>query len=113
MIICQKCNKEQEREWYSGETYEGIDSHHSPPTFMMKENWKGDLISLCRDCHKEIHIQIRKIMFKNSNLFKMNNSDYFLWLQITPQDRRKTIEEVIKFTREWLNDPKTIETKRI
>lgn len=102
-MICQKCCKDfPEDSWKKGVTYKAIDEHHSPPSFMM-ENWEGDLINLCRDCHREIHDIILEIMFKHSNLFKPKKSEYWTWIAIMPGDREDIINEVIKKTKEWLD----------
>ncbi len=94
--------------WVSGVTYEGIDEHHNPPTFMMKR-WEGEIINLCRRCHKELHDIILKIIFKHSNLFKPNKSEHWTWIKVIPNKRQEYISEVIKSTREWVDgNSKTI-----
>ena len=105
-IRCSKCNCNlNNKEWKKGKTYEGLDYHHNPPQFMFedKKEWKGELIPLCRKCHKELHTKIREIMFKYSNLFKPNKSDYWNWIKVIGKDRIKCREEVFSFTKRWLN----------
>lgn len=109
LFSCQKCCKEFiENSWVSGETYESIDIHHNPPQFMVKESgkWEGNLINLCRKCHRELHDNILDIMFKFSNLFKFKKSEYWTWLAIIGNERNKCIEEVKNFTEEWLKEKK-------
>ncbi len=103
-MICQKCKKD-----FSGikpeknKTYKGIDYHHSPPKFMLKE-WEGEEIPLCRKHHRQLHDEILKIMFKHSNLLKFKKSEYWTWIGILPINRKKCIEEVIYFTSRWLGN---------
>ena len=75
---CEKCGRDIESEWKSGVTYEGIDYHHNPPQFLM-DNWKGDLLKLCRDCHtgkNGLHKQILILMNKKANTLKFNGSEH-------------------------------------
>ncbi len=103
-MICEKCKKDfSDKKWEKGETYEGIDSHHNPPEFML-DKWKGNMIDLCRKHHREIHDFILDIMFKHSTLFKPLKSEHWMWVNIIPYKREECIEEVIKFTEEWLED---------
>jgi len=107
---CRKCKEDfSEKDWESGKTYLGIDEHHNPPEFMLEE-WNGEMISLCRKCHKDLHIEIRRIIFEHSTTFKPNKSDYWSWIKVIPNKRQECITEIIKFTRGWLNgeDPKEI-----
>lgn len=107
-LICKKCNHLFKHKWEKGKTWEGIDEHHSPPEFMLDE-WKGKIIPLCRKHHRNLHDRIIKIMFKHSNLFKPKKSEHWTWVAIMPNKRKECIEEVIKFTKEWLrDDTKTI-----
>ena len=108
---CEKCGLVGER-WESGKTYLGIDEHHNPPEFMLKA-WKGKLIPLCRDHHKELHKEIIKIMFKHSNLLKTSKGEHWIWLHILPIKRRDCIKEVLNFTSKWIkNDTKTTSKER-
>ncbi len=100
---CEKCLQDFNSEWKTGLTYEGIDVHHSPPTFMLNK-WEGILINLCRNCHQNIHIEISHIIFKHSTLLKPNKSEYWLWKHIIPINHGKVIEEVENYTQEWLNN---------
>jgi len=103
-MICEHCKKDFSGiKAEQGITYEGIDYHHNPPEFMV-DKWKGELLKLCRKCHKELHIKIREIMFKHSTLFKPNKSDYWTWIKVLPCDREKCVNEVIKYTKELVND---------
>lgn len=106
---CAKCKKPRESfpEWKSKETYSGLDIHHNPPEFIsnyLNESWSGETIFLCRECHKELHKRILIIMFKHSTLFNLKNSEYWTWQNIIPSNRKSMIEEIIKFTREWVNE---------
>lgn len=101
---CQKCLKEfQEDTWQSGETYNAIDIHHNPPQFMV-EQWKGDLINLCRKCHRDLHNKILEIMFSFSNLYKPKKSEQWTWLYIIGSKRKECIDAVTKFTMGWINE---------
>ena len=105
MIKCIKCNKKFEKNQFQrGKKYLGIDEHHNPPEFMFEkdERWFGEIINLCRKCHVELHELIRNIMFEHSNLFKKNNSDYWIWIKVLPCDRKKCREEIFNFTKEWI-----------
>lgn len=109
---CAKCKRKQEEfpEWKIGETYSGLDFHHNPPEFIsnyLKEKWSGEMMWLCRKDHKDLHELIRKIMIKYSTLLKPNNSEHWIWLHILPSKRKEMIEEIIKFTRMWINDRDT------
>ncbi|MGQ4876546.1 MAG: hypothetical protein ACP6IY_20975 [Promethearchaeia archaeon] len=106
-IRCSKCNCNlTNKNWKKGVTYKGLDYHHNPPKFMFKneKEWVGDLIPLCRDCHKQLHLKIKDIMFKHSNLFKSNKSDYWIWINIIGDNKIKCRKEVFKFTKRWLNE---------
>lgn len=98
---CDKCGLIGER-WEKGVTYEGIDGHHNPPEFMLEE-WEGEIIPLCRKHHRELHDEIRRIMFEHSTLFKPNKSDYWTWIKVIPNKRGGCIEEVIKYTKGWID----------
>lgn len=110
---CNKCKKEFfNGEWKSGETYKGIDEHHNPPKFMM-EIWKGKFYNLCRDCHRELHDEIIKILNDEANTLKFVNSEHWVWLKIIPKNRLKATKRVFKFTEEWVNgDTNEIKTER-
>lgn len=101
--LCQKCKKDfSENKWVSGETYKGIDFHHNPPQFMFEnlDDWEGDFLELCRDCHKELHKEILKIMFEHSNLFKFKNSEYWTWKAIT--NKTECRNNIYEFTNKWV-----------
>jgi len=103
-MICMKCGEDLSHiraEKYK--TYEGIDEHHSPPEFMLEE-WEGRIIPLCRKHHKELHIEIIRIMFEHSTLFKPNKSEHWTWIKVIPTNRPKCIKEVIKFTDDWIKN---------
>lgn len=96
---CQRCNGDfQENSFIPGKRYLEIDLHHSPPQFMTEEDkfWEGDLIPLCRECHVWIHAEIKKIMFKHSNLFNFINQEWWLWKHVFGKPRKECIKEVIK-----------------
>jgi len=103
---CEKCHKDcSNNNFKKGETYEGVDIHHSPPQFMFeKDNWVGGLIILCRKCHREIHDKILEIMFKHSNLFQPKKSEHWTWIAIIGEGRIKCRDEVYEFTKRWLKD---------
>jgi len=105
-MICDKCKRNFEEKAEKNKTYEGIDYHHNPPIFMFEKNemWAGKIVLLCRKHHRELHDEILKIMFKHSNLFKPKKSEHWTWIAILPCNRKKVIEEVMKFTKGWLND---------
>lgn len=100
---CFKCNKNNFPEWESGKTYEGLDKHHNPPeeiSRFLKEIWKGEFIFLCRNCHKNLHLEITKILKKYSN--KPNyNSDYWLMLNSTTEKIKLAQIEIYNFTKQW------------
>ena len=105
-IICQRCK--QNLTGIKAEqlvTYEGADEHHNPPRFMFdnKSKWEGELLILCRKCHRELHDEILKIMFKYSNLFKHKKSEHWTWIAIIGENKIKCREEVYNFTKRWLN----------
>lgn len=106
--ICAKCKKRKQDfpEWKNGETYIGLDLHHNPPEFIsdyMNEEWSGEKFFLCRGCHQELHKQILLIMFKHSTLSKPKNSEYWTWQSIIPSKRKEMIDEIVKFTRGWID----------
>ena len=79
-MICDRCGNKNV-EWISGKTYKGLDIHHNPPEFIsnfLKEKWSGEFYNLCRECHVNLHKEIKQILFKNSNLIKFVNSEYWL-----------------------------------
>lgn len=81
---CDKCSKEDFKEWESGKTYEGIDRHHNPPeevSRVLNEEWSGEFYNLCRECHKELHKLITGILKKYSS--KDYDSDYWLMKYMT------------------------------
>jgi len=106
-MICKKCYGDfSEIKAEKNKTYTGIDYHHNPPTFMFFEGelFIGDIIPLCRKCHRELHDIILKIMFRYSNLFKFKKSEYQNWIGIIGDKKEKCRIEVYNFTREWLNE---------
>lgn len=106
-MICEKCGKNlshiKAKKYI---TYEGIDEHHNPPTFMLK-TWVGEIMLLCRKHHKKLHDEILKIMFRHSLLRVPKKSEYWTWIKILPINRKKCIDEIIKFTKGWINDTNT------
>lgn len=108
MKFCAKCKKTEKEfpPWQSGEVYEGLDSHHNPPEFIsdyLNQEWSGEKFDLCRKCHRELHDEIIKIMHHHSTLLKPKKSEYWTWIAILPINRKPMIQEIIKFTREWIN----------
>ena len=118
---CQKCDKLNVG-WVSGETYLGLDEHHNPPEFMFKyesdsysgthfiksDPWKGEIYTLCRDCHtglKGLHrTVIIPFLFKKSGLLKKNGSEYWLWKHILPKEKIAVREEIFVLTKQWLSE---------
>ena len=104
-MICDKCKKNIDSKWESGITYEGIDFHHNPPQFLMKD-WKGDLLTLCRNCHtgsNGIHNKILILMNKKANTLKFNGSEHWLLQKMCQKDIDELANEVFEFTNNWLN----------
>jgi hypothetical protein len=99
---CDKCKKEIESKWKSGETYEGIDYHHNPPQFMVNE-WHGKIYALCRKCHTELHKEIRKILNEVAETLKFVNSEHWVWIKMSPIKQWKAVDEITKFTEVWIN----------
>jgi hypothetical protein len=110
-MICSKRNHEViDSEWKSGETYEGLDRHHNPPEFMFKrgeQKWFGEMLSLCRKHHVEIHREIKQILFRHSSLIKFVNSEDWLCKHITDLKFNLARIEIYNFTKRWLNDTKS------
>ncbi len=103
-MICEKCKIDfSDKKYEKYKTYEGIDRYHNPPTFML-EKWEGEMVSLCRKHHRKLHDEILEIMFRHSNLRIPKKSEHWTWIAIIPIHRRECIDEVIKFTKSWLND---------
>jgi len=103
-MICEKCGRDKFPEWQTGKTYEGIDEHHNPPQFLMK-NWKGDLLKLCRKCHTGkdgLHYQILILMNKKANTMIFLKSEDWLLKKMCPKDINELAIEVYEFTNEWL-----------
>ena len=105
--ICLKCKKDfSDITAQQKVTYKGIDIHHNPPKEIikfLKEEWKGELYPLCRECHKKLHIEITKILKKYSNKPKYN-SDYWLMLNSTINKLNEAKEEIYSFTKKWLKE---------
>ena len=103
---CDKCGGDYGSvKCEKNKTYWGIDVHHNPPQYMFaKGAWKGDLICLCRKCHKDFHFLILVEMRKHSNLLKPNNSEEWTWKSVFGQPRFDCIEEVRKLKEVWLNE---------
>ncbi|MEX2017261.1 MAG: hypothetical protein WD876_02210 [Candidatus Pacearchaeota archaeon] len=105
-MICQKGNHEIESDWKSRETYRGIDRHHNPPEFMFKdtkkEKWTGEMLDICRKHHIELHKEIKKIMYRNSNSLKFINSEDWLMKKMSSEQIVRARKEVYIFTKEWL-----------
>lgn len=114
-MICEKCRQDFSDVIYEqNKTYKGIDYHHSPPTFTFtkdKLKWEGDLIPLCRNCHVEIHKEIKRIIFENTTLLKFNNSEEWTWNFLLPANRSKVRFDILQFTRKWLKGDKEDDTK--
>jgi hypothetical protein len=103
-MICDKCKKDNKEIWEKDKTYLGIDEHHNPPRFMI-ESWEGDIFNLCRECHRNLHDEIIKIMLKYSNLLnKRNKSEYWIWLHTFSEERKNCMEDVISFTKKWIQN---------
>lgn len=106
MTICKKCLNDFNIKAEKNVTYLGIDEHHNPPEFMFEKDeiWFGEMVSLCRKCHRELHDNLIEIMLKHSTLFKKNKSEYWIWLHTSLNERKKCREECYNFTNEWLNN---------
>ena len=106
MKQCEKCLKMfEDNEFVRGETYKAIDEHHNPPKFLMdKDKWKGELPFLCRECHREIHNIIIRMMNKKAGTLKFLNSEHWLLKKMSLNQRDELAVEVFNFTKEWLKD---------
>lgn len=85
-----------------------IEYHHVHPTFMDNPKGKGKLIPLCRDHHIEIlHPLLLEIIRKHSNLLsRRNRGANWIWkYHVLGDNKQKCINEVIKFTLNWLEQP--------
>jgi hypothetical protein len=105
--ICVRCNRIFTDKWIVNKTYKGIDRHHNPPEFIsnfLKESWSGEFYYLCRDCHVELHREIRRILHKNSNSLKFINSDDWLLKKMTINQIKKAKDEIYLFTKKWVED---------
>jgi hypothetical protein len=107
---CCKNNFEQ-NQWKRFVTYKGLDKHHNPPTFItnfLVEDWKGDVYNLCRDCHTEgennIHLNIKKILNKNSSSLKFINSEQWIMKKMTIKQIQEAKDEIIIFTKRWIDE---------
>lgn len=106
---CSKCKKDKFPEWQSGITYEGLDRHHNPPEEILrflKEEWKGEMFLLCRNCHKKLHKEITLILKKYSNKPKYN-SDYWLMMNSTIEKIKEAQKEIYYFTKKWIKENDT------
>ena len=101
-VKCDKCGKSIFRDWVSGETYEGLDEHHNPPQFTLKE-WKGEFVYLCRKCHRELHDEILILMNKKAGTLKFIKSEFWVMKRMNEQQKEELSQEVYDFTKEWLN----------
>ena len=106
---CDKCKKDFSKEkWVSGQIYSGLDEHHNPPKFMMKD-WEGKIYYLCRKHHRELHDMIIKILNEVAETLKFIKSEYWVWIkmsEIKQKDARKT---VFIFTERWINNDRATE----
>jgi len=105
--ICEKCNKIFTDKWRINITYKGIDIHHNPPEFIstfLNEPWSGEFYNLCRDCHIELHREIKNILHKNSNGLKFINSEDWLLKKMTINQIKKARDEIYLFTKKWVGD---------
>ena len=101
---CKKCLKDfKENLWKIKKTYEGIDYHHNPPKFMVK-NWVGEEIILCRSCHRKLHDLIIKILNEEARTLKFCKSEHWVLTKLSLVQREKATERIIKFTNEWLKN---------
>ena len=104
---CCKCKKDFSHiKWEGGKTYEGLDEHHNPPeeiSRFLNEEWKGEFYLLCRECHKELHKEITKILKKYS-LKPKYNSDYWLMQYSTPTKIKEAQKEIYNYTYKLLGD---------
>jgi len=102
---CAKCSKKNIA-WESGKTYKGLDKHHNPPEFLsnkLGEEWSGEFYMLCRDCHVELHREIKQILFKNSNSMKFIDSEDWLMKKMCINQIKEAQKEIYDFTKEWIN----------
>lgn len=101
--ICEKCGLKIEQKYFT-DLYR-IEGHHLHPSFMDNPKGLGEIIYLCHDCHiKELHPSIFIIIKKYSNLLSnKNKSWHWVWnYHVLPINRSACIEEVKKFTLNWI-----------
>lgn len=102
-MICEKCKNDfSSVAWEKDVTYFGIDHHHSPPQFMLAP-WKGEIINLCRECHRKLHDKVI-IKILNEGQLKFVNSEHWAWIKIIPNKRKEIIEKIIISTKRWLKN---------
>ena len=101
---CAKCSKDfPDNSWVKGETYEGIDYHHNPPEFLM-DKWEGEIIPLCRKCHKELHYEIKKILNDIAKTLKFVNSEYWVIQKMSLAQKKIAFVRVFEYTKEWIKN---------
>lgn len=105
-IVCDYCNHAFKIKAEKGVTYKGIDEHHNPPKFMFEENekWVGELLNLCRKHHRELHDEIIKILNEEVGTLKFVNSEHWVWIKMSINDRKKARERVYTFTKKWIKE---------
>jgi len=104
MIKCDYCKEDfEEAIWEKGKIYEGIDEHHNPPQFLMKENWKGKMYNLCRKHHRILHNEILKILNRVAGTLKFINSEDWVCKKMTPKKIEEARKEVYDFTEKWIS----------
>jgi len=101
---CDKCGNDFSGYIYEkGETYNGIDEHHNPPKFLMR-NWEGKFYNLCRGCHRKLHDEIIIILNKVAGTLKFNKSEHWVTKKMSPNQIEEARKIVYIFTEEWINE---------
>ena len=105
---CDFCVKDFEEKAKQGVTYEGIDEHHNPPSFMFEDDeiWEGELYNLCRNHHRKLHDKIIKILNEEAKTLKFIKSEHWVWVKMSLNQRKKARERVYKFTKNWIKEKK-------
>jgi len=114
-LVCDYCNHCFKMKAEKGVTYNGIDEHHNPPQFMFEEDesWVGELLNLCRKHHRELHDEIIKILNEEARTLKFIKSEYWVWIKMNLNQRRKARDRIFKFTGEWIKKRRENDTKAI